>query len=108
MVELQKSTFSDVEISQLFSKKGSTPEIDRYLEHLSLPIATEINILNPAVILLGGGVLSMADFPKERLEKYIYKHSRKPLPADNLHIVYSDNQGENGIYGSALYARERL
>lgn len=108
LVELQKSTFSDVEISQLFSKKGSTPEIDRYLEHLSLPIATEINILNPAVILLGGGVLSMADFPKERLEKYIYKHSRKPLPADNLHIVYSDNQGENGIYGSALYARERL
>ena len=80
----------------------------RYLEHLSLPITTEINILNPAVIILGGGVLSMPGFPREKLEQYIYKHSRKPFPADNLHIVYSDNGGENGIYGSALYARARL
>lgn len=108
LVDLQKSTFPDIEIHELFEKKGDSPEIDRYLEHLSLPIATEINILNPAVIILGGGVLSMPNFPKERLEQYIYKHSRKPLPAENLHIVYSDNAGENGIYGSALYARAML
>lgn len=108
LVELQEKVFPDVEIHDLFLKKGDAPEIDRYLEHLSLPIATEINILNPAVIILGGGVLSMPGFPKERLERYIYKHSRKPYPAENLHIVYSDNGGENGIYGGALYAREML
>ena len=108
LVELQKTDFPDVEIHELFAKKGDTPQIDRYLEHLSLPITTEINILNPAVIILGGGVLSMPGFPRERLERYIYKHSRKPFPADNLHIVYSDNGGENGIYGSALYARAML
>ncbi len=108
LVELQRSTFPDVEISELFAKKGDTPEIDRYLEHLSLPIATEINILDPTVILLGGGVLAMPEFPKKRLEQYIYKHSRKPYPAEHLHIVYSENQGENGVLGSALYARENL
>ncbi len=108
LVELQHEKFPDVEIGELFAKKGDTSEIDRYIEHLSLPIATEINILDPAVIILGGGVLAMPDFPKERLEKYIYKHSRKPCPAENLHIVYSENQGENGIYGCALYARENL
>lgn len=108
LVELQKTTFPDVDIHDLFAERGDAPELDRYVEHLSLPITTEINILNPAVIILGGGVLSMPGFPKERLEKYIYKHSRKPFPADNLHIVYSDNGGENGIYGSALYARDIL
>ena len=108
LVELQKRDFPDVAIHDLFAERGDAPQIDRYLEHLSLPIATEINILNPAVIILGGGVLSMPGFPREKLEQYIYKHSRKPFPADNLHIVYSDNGGENGIYGSALYARARL
>ena len=108
LVELREKRFPDVEINQLFTVYGDTPEMERYLEHLSLPITTEINILNPAVIILGGGVLSMPDFPREKLEHYIYKHSRKPLPADNLKLVYSDNQGENGIYGAAIYAREIL
>ena len=108
LVELQKKEFPDVEIHELFAQRGDAPQLDRYLEHLSLPITTEINILNPAVIILGGGVLSMPGFPREKLEHYIYKHSRKPFPAENLHIVYSDNGGENGIYGSALYARAML
>ncbi len=100
--------YPEIIIEELFEKKSQEPEIERYLEHLSIPIATEINILNPCKIILGGGVLSMKGFPKKKLEQYIYKHARKPLPANNLHFVYSKDSGENGIIGSAIYAREQL
>jgi allose kinase len=106
--QLQQQRYPDVNIEELFEKKSLDPEIESYLEHLSIPIATEINILNPRIVILGGGVLSMKGFPRKKLEQYIYYHARKPLPADNLNIVYSEDSGENGILGSAIYARKKL
>lgn len=108
LVQLQKERFPDTPISDLFVCHGDTPEMERYIEHLSLPIATEITILNPDRVLLGGGIVSMKGFPREKLEQYLYRHTRKPLPADNLHLVYVEDTGKNGILGCALYAREAL
>lgn len=106
--QLQLERYPDIKIDDIFEKKSQGPEIQHYLEHLSIPIATEINILNPSKIILGGGVLSMKGFPRKKLEQYIYSHARKPLPANNLNIIYSEDSGKNGIIGSAIYARKKL
>lgn len=108
LVELQQSTFPETPISELFVRHGESPEIETYLEKLALPIATEITILNPDKVILGGGIISMKSFPREKLERQLYRHTRKPLPAENLTLVYAEDTGKNGILGCALYARERL
>ena len=62
------------------------------------------------VIVLGGGILQMEDFPIDTLEKYIVRHSRKPYPAENLVLLYSEMAQENGVIGAGIYgfsARER-
>ena len=62
----------------------------------------------PDHIILGGGVLMNKGFPKEKLNEYIYKHSRKPYPADALDIVYAVPSQENGIVGTAIYGFNKL
>lgn len=85
-----------------------TGEINQFVDNMAIAVATEINILNPDVIILGGGVLSMNNFPKELLEERIYFHARKPLPADNLKYFYSKDEGMNGVFGAAYYARLKI
>ena len=74
--------------------------------HVSFPIATEINLFNSDYIILGGGVLAMDDSLKDDLEKYIKKHTRKPLPENNLNILYSVNSSTNGVIGAVLHCEQ--
>ena len=102
--------FPDVSIGKVFTKYASHPRIEEFIEYLSLPIATEINIFDPDYVVLGGGILQMEDFPIDTLEKYIVRHSRKPYPAENLVLLYSEMAQENGVIGAGIYgfsARER-
>ncbi len=101
--ELVATKFPDVEIGKVFTKYADHPLIEEYIEYLSIPIATEINIFDPDYIVLGGGILQMEAFPVARLEADIYRHSRKPYPADNLVILYSEAAQENGVIGAGIY-----
>lgn len=95
--------FSDVPIHQVFTTYSEHAELIRFVECLSLPIATEINIFDPDYVILGGGILQMENFPKQLLEQKIVEHSRKPFPAQNLEILYSPAVQENGVIGAAIY-----
>lgn len=108
--ELVATRFPDVEISKVFTQYADHPLIREYIEYLSIPIATEINIFDPDYIVLGGGILQMEAFPVAELEADIYRHSRKPYPADGLVILYSEAAQENGVIGAGIYgfaAREK-
>lgn len=105
LTALQKEKYPDTPVGELFQKHGAEPELIDYIRHLAYPIATAVNLLDPAVVILGGGVVGMAAFPRELLEAEIRRHARKPLPEANLRFVYSENTtGENGVIGSGLYA----
>lgn len=101
--EIRDQYFPQTPIGELFIRHGVEAQLQAFVECLSIPIATEINILDPDHIILGGGVLQMEGFPTELLEKYIYNHARKPYPADNLHILYSNQAQENGVIGAAIH-----
>ena len=49
--------------------------------------ATEINILDPDGVLLGGGVSAMRGFPTDLLTAKIREHTRKPYPTENLNAI---------------------
>lgn len=95
-------------IDDAFITYGDEPFIDDWLEHLAWTFSTVINPLDPAKIIIGGGVTQMKGFPKQRLEEKIKRMSRKPYPAEDLPIVYTIPGKYDGVIGAALCALEQI
>ena len=102
LARLCKEVFCDTPISELFTKHKEHPLLTQYVERLGRVIATEINLIDPELLILGGGVIEMQDFPRDTLEQSIRSHSRKPFPERNLKIRYS--AAENGVAGAGMFA----
>lgn len=105
---LTKKLFPQTEIRNVFKEHGDHPEIIEYVKGLAIPIATEINILDPDYILIAGGVSEMPNFPKELLKQEILFHARKPYPAESLQILFTEHNQESGVYGSGSFALNQL
>lgn len=108
LAALRAKAFPDTPMEALFERHAGHPLLQDYIERLSLPIAAEVNILDPGMLILGGGVVSMAGFPTKALEGAIRRHARKPFPERTLRVLFSENKGENGVIGAGLSAWEAL
>ncbi len=100
--------FPDTEIRNVFKTHRNHPILVSYVRDLAIPVAAELNILDPDYAILAGGVLSMADFPTDILRAAILEKTRKPYPAENLDMRFLTHTPKSGVYGGGLYARERL
>ncbi|OUQ24605.1 allose kinase [Lachnoclostridium sp. An131] len=100
--------FPGVEIGEVFAKCRDQEEIHGFIDDLALAAATEINILDPDHIVIGGGLVYMEGFPRHELEEDIYKYARKPYPARELQYIYSRQGQENGVIGAGILAYKRL
>lgn len=107
LAHLCDTIYSGTFIADLFVKHGSEPLIQQFIDRMAMAVATEINILNPHVIIVGGGVPAMLGFPKEHLLERIRFHARKPYPANDLDIIFTEDEKEKSVIGAALYARNR-
>lgn len=94
-------------MSALFTQYCDHPELQAFVDRLALLIATEMNILDPEYLILGGGVLAMADFPLAQLRSKIRQHLRPPATRNGLKIVFSQSTDHTGCRGACL-AAERL
>lgn len=108
LVEINKLYFPNTRIDRVFAEHKNHEKIKELIEAISIAICIEINIFDPDYIIVGGGVVNMDGFPKEEFEEEIYKHSRKPYPAETLDIRYADNYKGNGVLGAAYYGYEKL
>ena len=102
LAELQKQYFPKEEITHLFTELGDHPILQKYVRDLALPIATEINILDPQAVILSGGVLSMPDFPYAMLETEILAHLRRPYPKDSVALFKIDHEKDSAVRGAGL------
>lgn len=111
LYNLWEQNFKDeIEFEKIFIKhnhKNSTL-IRNFIDAISIAISTEINILDPDYIVIGGGVINIEKFPKDYLEQCIFEHVRKPYPAATLSYIYSLDKKEAGVLGGAYYAFSRL
>jgi len=94
-------------MSALFSQHRKHTELQTLMQLLAQLMATEMNILVPEYLILGGGVLAMADFPLAQLRSQIQQHLRPPATRDGLKIVFSQSTDHTGCRGACL-AAERL
>ena len=100
--DIVAESFPDTHISNVFTEKLDTPQIQQFVDDLAAVVATEINILDPEYIILGGGLTKMPDFPFALLEANIKKYARNPYPAESLSYYYAHDGQENGVIGAGI------
>lgn len=108
LAHLCESVFPDTPIGRLFLEKGEDPLLQQFIDRMAMTVATEVNILDPDCVLIGGGVPSMAGFPKERLVERILVHTRKPFPAQSLRVIFTGDEEDKCVIGAAEYAAMRM
>ena len=108
LAHLRQTCYPQTAIGDLFTHHGDELSLVRFVDRMAITAATEINILNPHYILIGGGIPSMKDFPRQRLLERIYLHTRKPYPAEDLRILFTEDREDKSVIGAALHARTML
>ena len=104
---LQENKYPKTEINQLFLAHREDPVLEQFVEDIAMVAATEINILDPEFVILGGGVLDMEGFPKEHLVNRIHYYCRKPYPEENLRLLFSKESQQSGVRGAIIYATNK-
>ena len=98
--------YPDSDIANLFIEHGDENLLREFVDRMACCVATEVNILDPDNLIIGGGVINMKGFPKTLLHEKILEHSRKPYPAENLNIIYAEDESHKSVIGAAYYASQ--
>lgn len=104
LVHFAVTHFPDTPLANVFSLHADHPEIQKFISRLAYVIATEMNIFDPEVLILGGGVFAMQNFPMTALLSMIHTHLRTPEPASSLKIIHSAVSDDTGCRGACLAA----
>ncbi|WP_312630697.1 allose kinase [Pantoea piersonii] len=96
------------DMSQLFTLHGNHSELQQFVTRLAKIIASEMNILDPQYLILGGGVLAMNDFPLAWLQNQIEHYLRPPVTRSELKIIISHATDQTGGRGACLAAARRF
>lgn len=86
------------------AKKGDVDcikEIDNLVDNLALGISYIVYVINPEVVVLGGGIMAQKDYLKERINKAL-KEKLIERVYKNVKIEFAENQNNAGMLG-ALY-----
>lgn len=108
LAKLCDDYFKDCHISEIFTKHRDDEKIIQFIDRMAETLATEINILNPERIIIGGGIINMKDFPLILYFEKLKFHTRKPYPCNSLDITLSKDDEKAGVIGACLYAKSKL
>lgn len=95
-------------VSEIFTRYGDEEDVRSVVYSCAIAAATEITILDPRYVVLGGGVVEMEDFPMEYFEKIVKENLRIPYPRNSVHFIRALGDPEAGIVGAAINAFNRM
>lgn len=105
---LWQEHFANEPFCELFVRHSKDVRIQRFVEAMAIPFATELNLLDPDQVIIGGGVVEMEGFPMDRLLGYVREFVRKPYPGEDFSFLRASAAPETGVVGAAYYAMERV
>ncbi|MBR1437662.1 MAG: ROK family protein, partial [Synergistaceae bacterium] len=108
LARLQKNYYPDTHIADIFMRHSNDEAVREFIRHMAVCAATEVNILDPDCLIIGGGVANMKGFPKDLLHGCIIERVRRPYPAENLRVIYAEDEPEKSIAGAGYYACDRM
>lgn len=77
--------------------------LERAAYYLGTGLVNIVNIFNPEMIVLGGGMSNMGDFFTEAARVTVAERAFK-ISADSVRIVTAELNNDAGVYGAAAYA----
>lgn len=80
--------------------------IEEAAYYLGIGMSNLVNLLNPQMIIIGGGVSAMGSMLLRPARKSMKEHAFK-LPSSSVRVVKSRLGADAGIYGAAAYAYSR-
>lgn len=92
-------------LGHLFLDHAQHPALQAFIHRLAQVIASEMNLLDPQYLILGGGVLSMSNFPLDTLKGTVQRHLRPPVTRSQFQMIFSSTTDETGCRGACLAAR---
>lgn len=111
---LRAEKYPDIPISGLFSVMSREERAD-FVSALAHMLAAAAQLLDPDMIIMGGGVCAMKDFPQSELVTELRAMCMTPVPASTLKLVFPGDfpqdsafAGEPGVYGAATYVARKL
>ena len=102
------STQLSCPLEDLFIRHADHPLVQDILYHFAIAIAIEVTILDPAMVLLGGGVVDMQGFLLETLQQMVRENVRVPYPRETLRFSRPSGDPEAGVVGAAMKAAKVL
>ncbi len=108
LARIQKERFPETPIGDLFTCHKNEPEIKAVVDAMAVAAATEVNILDPDQLLIGGGVFNMKDFPKDYYAERVEARVRKPQPGKELAMLFTEDEADKSVVGGAIFARRML
>ena len=81
--------------------KDCLNEIDNMVKSLAIGIANICYVINPEVVILGGGIMAQEEFLKPRIDKAL-KETLVARVYENTKIEFAKRQNDAGMIG-ALY-----
>jgi allose kinase len=101
----------DIPVSELFSIRNNIKlelALQDFIRDQAFAIATTINLIDPEVCVIGGGIPFMQDFPKQKFKHLIFDHLRRPYPKASVKIVWAALGSSASFYGALAVLEERL
>lgn len=105
--KLWEERYSSVPFEDLFVTCGEDTPLVNFVEAMSIPLASEINIFDPDCVIIGGGVVAMRSFPIDRFRYHLHEFARKPFPGDDYDFYITASDPFAGVRGAAYFAMER-
>lgn len=105
---LCETVFPTTHVSQIYKIHGQTPEVRQQVDAMAATVATEVNILDPDYVIIGGGLPQMEGFPTEYFLERVGARCRKPRPWENLDIRFARPNQANGVIGAGIYGWRML
>lgn len=100
--ELARESFPGETLSGLFLNHPDHPKLNEFIYYMAAVVATEVNIMDPRAVFIGGGLVHMQGFPRKKLLQYVLDNTRQPYPAANLECYFSSSDPQSGIIGAAI------
>jgi glucokinase len=95
-----------VEVAARNGDKMSLDVLARTSQYLGVGMTNIVNIFNPEMIVLGGGVAKMGDLLIEPARRVVAEKAF-PVSARAVHIITAQLGDEAGVYGAAAFAFEQ-
>lgn len=99
----------EVPVERLFADADDAPSelraaLDAFVRDLAFALATAVNLFQPEVALVGGGVPDMDGFPRERFAQIFHAHLRRPVPSTTVRLAWTELGSAAALHGAVLRA----